>query len=240
MAQVDESIWGDDPSKIPTAIAVVKPAPDVESQLRQEQTAPEEPAPDVESQLKQEQTATDEFGDERAGMGMGIALFVLILVGLGVLIASFMFDFAAFLGEMGWEGNYPYLPSSPSPEDYAIYNEEKRFYQEIQTQKRVAITLTIIADVLFLVAVVIASVLRCGCCCANKYNLRPRVSRWSTATLITLCFVITASIIGRFILVSVFGIIQIILLITALVFSGLFTWGCQKERRCCAECSSCC
>ena len=40
------------------------------------------PAPDVESQFRQEHTASEELGDERAGMGMGIALFVLILVGL--------------------------------------------------------------------------------------------------------------------------------------------------------------
>jgi hypothetical protein len=238
MAQVKDSIWGDDPSEIPTAIAVVKPAPDVESQLRQEQTAPEEPASGVESQLKQEQTAPEEFGDERAGMGMGIALFVFVLLGLGVLIASFMFNFVAFTGGMGYDGNYPYLPSSPSPEDYAIYYEETRIYdayfQEIQTQIRVATTLTIIAEVLYLGAVVIASVLRCGCCCANKYNLWPQVSRWSTATLTTLCFMITASIIyiiGRLIFVEFFGIlcnfgiIQVILLIIALVFFGCFTRG---------------
>ena len=62
-SQVKESIWGNDPSKIPTATAVVEPYPDINSQLRQEQTAPKE------------------FGDECAGMGMGIALFVLILAG---------------------------------------------------------------------------------------------------------------------------------------------------------------
>jgi len=171
-------------------------------------------------------------------MGMGIALFVLILLGLEDLIASFMFDLVAFVGGFAWDGNYPYLPSSPSPYEYALYYEQTKFYdayfQEIQTQIHVATTLTIIAKVLFLGAIVIASVLRCGCCCANKYNLQPQVSRWSTATLITLCFMITASIIyiiGRFIFVEffgilcVFGIIQGILLIIALVFSGCFTWG---------------
>ena len=55
-----------------TAVAVVMPAPDVESQSRQGHT-----------------TAHEEFGDERAGMGMGIAPLVLNLLSLlGVHPAS--------------------------------------------------------------------------------------------------------------------------------------------------------
>jgi hypothetical protein len=212
MAQVKNSIGGVVPSKILTVTAVVIPALDVESQLRHERTAPEE------------------FGDERAGMGMGIALFFLIFVGLGVLITSFMYAISVFFDELGYTP-----PSYPPPGEGS---DEKRFYdayhQEIQRKKSVAITLTIISDVLFLVSIVIASVLTCGCCCASKFKLRPHVSRWSTATLVTLCLVIATNIIGMFFFGAFFAFIQSILLIMALVFSGLFTWG----RRCCAH-SSC-
>jgi hypothetical protein len=72
MPHVKHPTGGIVPRDIPVPVAVAVPAPDVESQFRQGTYC-----------------APEEFGDERAGMGMGIALFVLILVGLGVFISSY-------------------------------------------------------------------------------------------------------------------------------------------------------
>ena len=84
---------------IATAAAVAMPAPNVESQWRPEPTAPhfesqwrpEPTAPHFESQSMQEHTqqvtaSTVEFEDDRAGMGLGITLFILILLGFLALI----------------------------------------------------------------------------------------------------------------------------------------------------------
>ena len=84
---------------IATADAVAMPAPDVESQWRPEPTAPhfesqwrpELTAPHFESQSMQEHmqqvtASTVEFEDDRAGMGLGITLFILILLGFLALI----------------------------------------------------------------------------------------------------------------------------------------------------------
>jgi hypothetical protein len=66
------------------------PAPDVESQWRPEPTAPH-----FESQSMQEHTqkvtaSTVEFDADRAGIGLGITLFILILLGFLALIIGSM------------------------------------------------------------------------------------------------------------------------------------------------------
>jgi hypothetical protein len=174
MAQAKNPTGGIVPSDIPVAAAVTMPAPNVESQFRQEQTA------------------FQEFGDERAGMGMGIALFVLILVGLlGCITGYIMY--------LGYNGLPMLVPSS----------------------------------IFVIAAIVIASVLSCGCCCAGKYKLRPRVKKWVTATLVVLCLLLAIQIIVIVLLImlchhpmiDIFYIVQLVLLSLALVFSGLFTWG---------------
>jgi magnesium-transporting ATPase (P-type) len=179
MAQVENPTGGIVPSDIPVAAAVAMPAPDVESQFRQEHTA------------------SEEFGDERAGMGMGIALFVLILVGLLGCITSYIM--------------------------YLGYD---------------CLTMLVPSGIFVIVAIVIASVLTCGCCCAVKYKLRPHVKKWVTATLVVLCLLLAIQIIVIVLLIvlwyhpmiDIFYIVQLVLLSLALVFSGLFAWG----RSCCA------
>ena len=89
----------------PIAVAVAMSAPDVESQEPKEV-------------MEENTTMIDD--DDNAGKGMGIAMFVLIIVGLNIA------------------------------------------------------------------ALVLASVLTCGCCCVKQYNLKPHVKKMATATLITL------------------------------------------------------
>jgi hypothetical protein len=172
------------------------------------------PAPDIESQVRQEHTATEEFGDERAGMGMGIALFVLILVGIIGYIESYKMvlptvDSAEAVGDDAYlrEGyNEPYI----------------FFYFGL-----------IFTWICLLVAVVIASVLTCGCGRDISSKLKPHVKRWAKATLVALCLLLAVTVITnvslgvqlRAKLLVIFCAIQFVLLSLALVFSGIFTWG---------------
>ncbi len=102
-------------------------------------------------------------------------------------------------------------------------------------------------------AIVIASILTCGCCCAGNYHLRPHVRKWAVAALVTLCLTFVVSIVGIVITIVVAGgkvssmdagvaaysgaiaIVVVVLLLEclALAFSVLFTWG----RKCGAPCS---
>jgi hypothetical protein len=43
-----------------------------------------------------------------------------------------------------------------------------------------------ISSACYIAALVLASVLTCGCCCAKNYNLKPHVKKMATATLVTL------------------------------------------------------
>ena len=49
-------------------------------------------------------------------------------------------------------------------------------------------------------AIVLASTLTCGCCCAANINLKPHVNRWAAATLATFCLLIVLQIIATIIL----------------------------------------
>ena len=155
-------------------------------------------APDVESQepkevMEENTTMIDD--DDNAGKGMGIAMFVLIIVG---------FVSAFFI---------PYISSA-----------------------------------CYIAALVLASVLTCGCCCVKQYNLKPHVKKMATATLITLILLFVVNIIyvlvwvmlqvgtydpttGTFdtsvneTMILILSIIGYILIGLALIFSGIFTWG---------------
>ena len=102
-------------------------------------------------------------------------------------------------------------------------------------------------------ALVLASVLRCGCCCAKNYNLKPHVKKMATATLVTLVLLFIVSIIvtvmsimaiqsgmilyhtypGTFSDVNSVNVTKLwpvsiigyVLIGLALIFSGIFTWG---------------
>jgi hypothetical protein len=195
MAQVKNPTDGTAPSDIPVAAAFATPATDVESQFRQEYTAPEE------------------FGDERAGMGMGIALFVLLLVGLGVFITSFNM-----------------IVSLPNTDTIEAINDDA-ILLEIQDQAYAGLFFLGLTTLSLLVAIVIASVLACGCCCASKYKLKPHVKKWATATLVSLCLLVATDIVMGFsgemsrTAFRILGAFYSVLLLLALVFSGLFTWG---------------
>ena len=175
------------------------------------------PAPDIESQFRQEHAASEEFGDEGAGMGMGAVLFVLIIVCLGGLIFSYTYTIS-------------HLDTIETADDDA-------YLQDIYSG---AIRGLLVTNVSYFAALVIASVLACGCCCAGKYKLRPHVKKWVTGTLGILSMVLGVDIIGRVIGVpsrpglGIFCAIQSVLLFSALVFSGLFTCG----RRCGAPVTS--
>ena len=109
-----------------------------------------------------------------------------------------------------------------------------------------AFLLPFLSIALMIAAIVIASILTCGCCCANDYNLKPHVKKWATATLVTLILAFVVQVIGVVIAayvvgttseteedmvnsmttsVIIVGSVVIILDVLALVFSGLFTWG---------------
>ena len=211
-------------SNTPTAAAVVVPAPDVESQWRPEPTAPhfesqwrpEPTAPHFEYQWRPEPTApqqqvavsTEEFEDKRAGMRLGIALFILILLGLLALII----------------GSIIYLPHTAD-----VYYDDYIYDDDYVAAGGSVMLLWILEGVSFIAAIVIASVLTCGCCCAGKYKLKHHIKKWATATLVTLCLVLFVDVF-HFFTVSRSGVVAIlaiesVLLFMALIFSGLFTWG---------------
>jgi hypothetical protein len=50
-----------------------------------------------------------------------------------------------------------------------------------------------ITALVFIIALVLASVLTCGCCCAKNYNLKPHVKKMATATLVTLVLLFIVS-----------------------------------------------
>ena len=162
------------------AVAVAMSAPDVESQEPKEV-------------MEENTTMIDD--DDNAGKGMGIAMFVLIIVG---------FVSAFFI---------PYISSA-----------------------------------CYIAALVLASVLTCGCCCVKQYSLKPHVKKMATATLITLILLFVVNIIyvlvwvmlqvgtydpttGTFdtsvneTMILILSIIGYILIGLALIFSGIFTWG---------------
>ncbi len=175
----------------PIAVAVAMSAPDVESQEPKE--------------VMEENTTMIDV-DDNAGKGMGIAMFVLIIVGF---VSPFFI---------------PYI-SLPC----------------------------------YIAALVLASVLTCGCCCVKQYNLKPHVKKMPTTTLITLILLFIVNIIvlvmifqvmvlqvgtydpttGTFdtsvsvnVVLLTLSIIGYILIGLALIFSGIFTWG----RKCGAPC----
>ena len=135
--------------------------------------------------------AAGDNADERAGMGLGIALFCLILVGI------------------------------------------------------ITFFLPLLSVVCIIAAIVIASVITCGCCCAGDYHLRPHVRKWAVAVLVTLSLTFVVSVVGIAITFAVAGgefsdgdvtiatysgaiaIVVVVLLLEclALAFSVLFTWG---------------
>ena len=121
----------------PIATAVAMSAQDVESQEPKEV-------------MEQHTTTTIEY-DDNAGKGMGIAMFVLILVGF---VSAFI----------------PYL--------------------------------NFISSACYIAALVLASILTCGCCCAKQYKLKPGVKKMATATLITLILLFIVSTIGAVILIQ--------------------------------------
>ena len=85
-----ENSMGDIASNIPNAVAVAMRAPDVESQWRPELTAPHFESQWRQEHMQQVAASTVEFDDERAGIGLGITLFILILLGFLALIIGSM------------------------------------------------------------------------------------------------------------------------------------------------------
>jgi len=100
-------------------------------------------------------------------------------------------------------------------------------------------------------AIVLASALTCGCCCAANINLKPHVKRWAAATLATFCLLIVLQIIATIILYTAvdedgsstgmisdstanaivasllpISIAAYVLYALALVFSCIFSFGC--------------
>lgn len=105
--------------------------------------------------------------------------------------------------------------------------------------------LPLLSVVCIVAAIVMASVLTCGCCCAGEYHLKPHVRKWAVATLVTLSLTFAVSVVGIGITFAVAcgkvsdadvttaaysgaaAVLAIVLLleVLALVFSVLFTWG---------------
>ena len=75
-----ENSMGDIASNIPIAVAVAMRAPDVESQWRPELTAPHFESQWRQEHMQQVAASTVEFDDERAGIGLGITLFILMSI----------------------------------------------------------------------------------------------------------------------------------------------------------------
>ena len=183
----------------PIAVAVYPSAPDVESQ---ESAVPK---------AMEENTTMIIDDDDNAGKGMGIAIFILIIIGFIITI---------IIGTVSDYSNIPYLDSA-----------------------------------CFITALVLASVLTCGCCCAKNYNLKPHVRKMATETLATLVVLFIVDI-GLSVIATQYGydemtgtfnddiwyydetigkspfdklltgaIIWCVLMGLALIFSGIFTWG---------------
>ena len=107
--------------------------------------------------------------------------------------------------------------------------------------------------VCIIATIVLSSILSCGCCCASDYNLRANSKTFATSTLVSLCVMLlfqiiyTMSVVGNFSSEAtdsgtinrtsgVLGVwaISVVLNISAIIFSALFTWG----RGCAASRSS--
>ena len=156
--------------------------------------------------------STVEFEDDRAGMGLGITLFILILVGFLALII----------------GSIIVLPHTAD-----VYYDDIYYNDDYLAAVGYSWFLGILACVCFIVALVIASILTCGCCCAGKFKLKHHVKKWATATLVTMCLVLIFNTLflvfmtvsrSRSAFVAIFAT-ESVLLFMALIFSGLFTWG---------------
>ncbi len=104
-------------------------------------------------------------------------------------------------------------------------------------------TLSLVCQI---IAIVLASILTCSCCCASNYNLKPHVKKWATATLVTMWLLIILQFISAIITAEEMSstgtisdeaiyamaksllpisIIAYILYTLALVFSCLFSFG---------------
>jgi len=69
-----------------------------------------------------------------------------------------------------------------------------------------ALFLPVLSIACGIAAAVIASVLICGICCVGNYNSRPHVKKkWAAATLVAMCLLIVAQIIGVIIMFNVAG-----------------------------------
>ena len=136
--------------------------------------------------------------NENAGKGLGVATFVLLIIG-------FIFSFI----------------------------------------------LPIVALIANITALVLASILQCGCCCANEYNLKPNAKKYLTSTFVSICFAFIVQIVGIYgalwsgrlltvwtaegagnglLFAWIFGLL---LHAMAIIFSAHFTWGSK-----CCSCSA--
>jgi hypothetical protein len=208
MAQVKRT-GGIVPSDIPVAAAVAVPAPDIESQVRQEHT-----------------TASEEFGDEGAGMGMGVTLFIFILV----CLVSLIFTYTYAISHLDI--------IEAADDDVYLQDFDDAYLQDFLSG---AITRVVVTCVSLWTAFVLASIIACGCCCAGRYKLRPHVKKWATGTLGVLSILFGVEMIGMVAVevtsrtgLDIFFAIELVLLFSALVFSGLFIFG----RRCGAPVTS--
>ena len=87
-------------------------------------------------------------------------------------------------------------------------------------------------------AIVLSSILSCGCCCAGAYMMRPNARRFATATLVSLVF---ALVMQFFSIVAAnaywageekttrgyigFFVVTVVLHSMSIVYSALFVWG---------------
>ncbi len=140
-------------------------------------------------------------------MVRGIALFVLILVGIG--------------GPIGGTIYARYYPVGDAANATAFYI----------TPGPIMILAVVSGVCVFATAVFVASFLTCGCCCLGKYKLKSNVNTWAIATLVTLCLVLVFEAIGRLFCVKsptelhIYFTIESVLLILALVFARRLAWG---------------
>ena len=184
MAQVKHQTGGIVPSDIP-----------IESQVR---PAVVSPAPDIESQAKQEHTATKEFGDERAGMGMGVTLFISILVCLVSNIFIYTYKIS-------------HLNSIEGVDDEA--------------NLQAWISGVIIRSVSFSAAFLIAFVIAYGTCCAAEPHVKKWATCTDVILGIFCAIGLIGRILGVTSRLGVLCAIESVLLFSALVFSGLFIFG---------------
>jgi len=160
-------------------------------------------APDVESQLRctaapneQAAAATEEFEDECAWIGMGIALFFLILVGLVNLITLYICTVAIY-------------------DPVIVYNKVDHYINYVDKVN------TVVLSGCFYGTLVIASILKCGFRCTGNYRFKPQPNKWATATLAMLCLVLIIQIIAHFFLVSSSGRVFFVAIESALLFLAL-------------------